>query len=70
MWQTTVAFAVGRLIGRSFPQLCVEVINVNSAEAKGRNAVAVVPTYVLNGHDIFQGNPTGAELRRRLRVEV
>lgn len=58
---------LGRLVGRTFPQLCVEVIDVTSGEDKDQIAVAVVPTYVLNGQLIFQGNPTAAELRRRLR---
>ena len=49
---------------RRYPEIAFEVLNLDEVEQPEN--VFAVPTYVLDGRVIFLGNPTPAELERRL----
>ena len=55
------AVRLAKVAGHLFPNLRVEVIDLDHTPAQAARVFAV-PTYVLNGHVCFLGNPSEEEL--------
>ena len=60
---------LARVAAQTFPDLIVEVIDLDHTPAQSAQVFAV-PTYVLNDRVCFLGNPTQEELCRLLRQWV
>lgn len=52
---------------RLYPQLRVEVVDVQSDGSAPPDEVFAVPTFLLNGRVLFLGNPRASHLHRALR---
>jgi hypothetical protein len=51
-------------VEQDFPQLRVELIDVDDPQALVPDAVFATPTYMLNGHVISLGNPSPDQVDR------
>jgi len=49
-----------------FPELAVQVVDLEASQAPLPRGLIAVPAYVLNGRLLFTGNPTAEALRRAL----
>lgn len=49
-----------------FPDLHIEILDLEADGAVKPDAVAAVPTYLLDGRVLALGNPRAEDLRRRL----
>lgn len=55
------ALRLANVAGRLFPNLMVEVVDLDQTPAQS-SAVFAIPTYMLNGRVCFLGNPSEEEL--------
>ncbi len=60
------ARAIAEEMSTRFPNLHVEVINLDEPEAERPPAVFAVPTFLLNGELLWLGNPPRDEAVRQI----
>lgn len=63
-WSSEETPDIVREIAPHFPDLEIELLDLNHNQKP--DYVFATPTYVLDGRIIFLGNPTSADLKRRL----
>ena len=56
-WGCATARDLATQIGRIYPKLSVELIDLSDAEAEKPGEVFATPTYMLNGRIVSLGNP-------------
>ena len=54
----------------AFPEMQVEIVDIDSTDGVYRSQVAATPTYILDGEIISLGNPSPAELEATLAIRA
>ena len=60
------ALRLAQEVDGQYPELVVQVIDVNEPAARRRDDVFAVPTFVLNGQVFSLGNPRDVSLRQAI----
>lgn len=69
-WGCDQAQALGTRMRSLYPELTVELIDLNGKEVEKPEEVFAVPTYVLNGRVVSLGNPNPERLRKLIETEL
>ena len=69
-WGCREAQKIAEQMHQSYPELTVELIDVDRAEVETPDKVFATPTYLLNGRIVSLGNPRPEALREMIEDEL